>query len=334
LGGQYASSADDAQSVLVETVLAHQQDIEETVTVYGTVAASEESMADISFPHSGQITALQVRVGQKVLRGDPLVTITSDPATLQSYQKAATTLQFAQRELSRMQTLRQQHLATNAQVATSQQAVTDATAALETERKLGNDQSTKSATAPFNGYVAKVMSAPGDRLQANTAIMTLARTDQGVHISAGLKPEDSVRVEPGMRARVAPVLNAQSPLLQGVVRQIGGTVNATTKFVDAWIDVPQSSSLVTGEAVSVAIILSAHQGWVVPRDAVLHDAKGSYIFQVLDGHAKRVEVKAGIETDMSTEISGDFDPSRKIVAVGNYELNDGVAVRENAATSP
>ena len=115
LGFYSASAADEGRSVQVETVLARQQEVQDTVSGYGTVSASEEAMADISFPHAGQLTDLEVRVGQKVRRGDPLVTITSDPATLQSYQKASTSLQFAERESTRMQDLRQQHLATNAQ---------------------------------------------------------------------------------------------------------------------------------------------------------------------------------------------------------------------------
>jgi RND family efflux transporter MFP subunit len=324
-----ALAAAAAPSAAVETVLLRQQELRDVVPAFGTVAASEESMADISFPHSGQITGLKVRAAQKVRAGDPLVTITADPATLQGYQKAVTALDFAKRELQRQQTLRAQHLATNAQVATAQQAVSDATVALETERRLGNDQPTKTATAPFDGYVLQIMSAPGDRLQANTAILKLTRTDQGLRVSAGLKPEDAGRVAPGMPAEITPVLGAQPQPLAGTVRQIGGSINPTSKLVDCWIDIMRAGSLVSGSSASVAIIVSRHQGWVVPRNAVLHDAKGSYIFQVENEHAKRVDVRTGIETNDLTEIAGEFNPSLKVVSLGNYELRDGMAVRES-----
>ena len=85
----------------------------------------------------------------------------------------------------------------------------------------------------------------------------------------------------------------------------------------------------------MVITLSKHYGWVVPRNAVLHDAKGSYIFQIANGHAKRIDVQTGIETDTLTEISGGFNSSLKIVISGNYELSDGMAVREtSSSTSP
>lgn len=324
------AAAADAPSVQVETMAPKQQELRDTIIAYGIVAASEESTIDISFPHSGQITALLVRTGERVRAGDSLVTITADPAALQSYEQAAAALNFAKQELARQQSLRAQHLATNSQVAAAAQAVTNAEVALETERKLGNGESTKTATAPFDGYVVQVMAAPGARLQANTAIMKLARTDLGLRVTVGLKPEDTARVAPGMAAEITPVMAPDAQPARGTVRQVSGTVNATTRLIDAWIDVMGSAALVPGTSVTVSIIISQHRGWVVPRNAVLHDDKGSYVFQVVDGHARRVAVQTGIDTDRLTEISGKFDASLGVVTAGNYELDDGMAVRAAA----
>jgi membrane fusion protein, multidrug efflux system len=330
-----ALGADEAPSVQVATVALREQELGDVVTAYGTVSISEEGMSNISFPHAGQITELNIHAGQKVHTGEPLVTITADPAALQSYEKALAALKFAKRELARQKSLLAQHLVTNAQVAAAEQAFTDATVTLETERKLGNDRPTEVAMAPFDGYVAQLTAAPGDRLQANTAIIKLARTDQGVRITVGLRPEDAVRVVPGMSAQVTPIFLSTSQPLEGTVRQVSGTINATTKLIDAWIDISQSAKLITGTPVSAVINLPRHEGWVVPRSAVLRDDKGSYIFQVANGHAKRVDVKTGIETDQLTEVVGGFDPSLKVVTLGNYELREGMAVREaGSATTP
>jgi hypothetical protein len=86
--------------------------------------------------------------------------------------------------------------------------------------------------------------------------------------------------------------------------------------------------LVPGTAVSVEIVLEQHTGWVVPRNAVLRDGKGDYIFRVTGSKAERVPVKTGIETDQYTEIIGSIDRKSPIISVGNYELQDGMAVRE------
>jgi hypothetical protein len=120
------------------------------------------------------------------------------------------------------------------------------------------------------------------------------------------------------------------------VRQVSGSLNPATKLIDAWIDVKDPASLVPGTSVLVVITSSRHMGWVVPRNAVLQDDKGSYIFQIVNGHAKRINVTTGVETDQLTEIYGGFDSSLPVVSLGNYELQDGMAVRESvlAATNP
>jgi RND family efflux transporter MFP subunit len=316
-------------SVQIETVSLHEELLSETVDGFGSIVTSDEAMVDISFPRAGQIAELRVRVGERVRAGQTLIKIDADPSTLSSYERAVAALEFAKRELERSKSLFAQHLATNAQVAAAQKAFEDATVAIEIERKLGNDQRSWVVTAPFDGYVAQLMVAAGDRIQANTGVLKLARTDRGARATFGLRIDDARRVLPGMKAEVTAVLmNTPSPVA-GIVRGISGTVNPATKLIDAWIDLASSEvALVPGTAVVTRIVLSQHQGWVVPRDAVLHDNNGDYIFQVASGVARRVNVRTGISNDLVTEVSGEFDTGLKVITVGNYELEDGMAVRQ------
>jgi hypothetical protein len=149
-----------------------------------------------------------------------------------------------------------------------------------------------------------------------------------VQVTVGLQPEDAARVQTGMAAEIVPVFTPDSRL-SGVVRGATGTINPATKRLDVWVEIAAGEQeLVPGTAVSVAIVLEQHTGWVVPRDAVLRDGKGDYIFQVTGSKAKRMPVKTGIETDKYTEIIGPIDTKSPIVTVGNYELQDGMAVRQ------
>jgi RND family efflux transporter MFP subunit len=262
--------------------------------------------------------------------GEPLVTITADSTALQNYQQAVAAFNFAEGELARQRSLFAQRLATNSQVASAERALSDAQIAIETERKLGHDKPTEVAKAPFDGFIAAVVAAPGDRLQSDAPILKLSRTDAGLLVTCGLSPEDAAGVAPGMTAHITPVLWSKAQPIEGTVRQLGASLNPTTKLIDVWIAVKEAAALVPGTTVSAAIVRSQHDGWVVPRNAVLDDQNGSYILQVADGRARRVEVETGVETNQLTEISGDFDPTLRVVATGNYELSDGMAVRETA----
>jgi membrane fusion protein, multidrug efflux system len=102
--------------------------------------------------------------------------------------------------------------------------------------------------------------------------------------------------------------------------------------VDLWIDVPGSAeALVPGTSVAVRIAVAERTGLVVPRRSVLHDGQGDYVFQVANGKARRVNVRTGLSTDRVTEVSGPLDAALNVVSLGNYELQDGCAVREAAA---
>jgi RND family efflux transporter MFP subunit len=319
-----------APSVLIETAAPRQQVLKRTVQGYGTVATSEDAVVGVSFLHPGQISRLRVRPGEVVKAGEVLLELSTDPSATLSFQMAVAALDFAKRDLARTKTLLAQHLATNAQIAAAQKAVEDAIAAVETQRKLGNDQKTEVITAPFNGYVTALTVALGDRVQPNTTVLKLAPADR-VQVTVGLQPEDAARVQTGMAAEVVPVFTPDSRL-SGVVRGATGTINPATKRVDFWVElVAAEQELVPGTVVSVEIVIEQHTGWVVPRDAVLRDGKGDYIFQVTGSKAERVPVKTGIETDKFTEIVGPIDMKHAIVTVGNYELQDGMAVRDGGS---
>ena len=302
VSGTGHSQTPPTPSVLIETAALREQVLKRTVQGYGIVATSEDAVIGVSFLHPGQISRLRVRAGEVVKAGEVLLELSTDPSATLGYQTAVAALDFAKRDLARTKTLLTQHLATNAQLAAAEKAVEDAMAAVETQRKLGNDRKTEVITAPFNGYVISLTVALGDRVQPSTTVLKLARTDR-VQVTVGIQPEDAARAT--------------------------GTINPGTKRLDVWVELAAAEQeLVPGTAVSVEIVLEQHTGWVVPRDAVLRDGKGDYIFQVTGSKAERVPVKTGIETDKYTEIIGHIDTKRPIVTVGNYELQDGMAVRE------
>jgi hypothetical protein len=61
---------------------------------------------------------------------------------------------------------------------------------------------------------------------------------------------------------------------------------------------------------------------------VLSDDAGAYIFVIRDGKAHRVDVKAAFADNGWIGISGAIKAGDAVAALGNYELQDGMAVRE------
>ena len=331
LGAAAAAEAPKPSVAITTAPLGHAE-LKDRLKGFGNVTLGEGATSDVSFQHPGQVIRLDAQKGQKVTAGQPLVTVSTDPAAALSYRNALAAQSFAERDLARTKTLLAQHLATNAQVAAAQKALTDAEAALAGEKALGNDKATETVNAPADGFVSMVAVNVGDRIAANVIVLKVSRTDRPPRVTLGLEPDASRRVSPGMLAFVTPVYGNQDVSYRGAIAGTSATLDPATHLIDTWIDVDSHPAvLAVGTNVGVSVILSEHQGTVVPREAVLHDGGGDYVFDVVGGVAHRIDVKTGLQTDKATEILGTFPPDMRVVTVGNYELKDGMAVREASA---
>lgn len=322
-----AAHAGENPSVLVKTEPVHQQALVFELSAYGTVIPDVSSMVNINFPLSGQISRLNVTPGQIVRRGETLFEFVTDPIAANNYAQAESALEFAQGEFVRIKRQFEQQLATNSQLAAAKKALLDAESAARAQKKLGAGIHRDSVTAPFDGVVTALSVTPGDRIQAGKSAVQLARRDS-LRVQMGIQPEDASRVKAGMPVKLNPVFGSLQQL-QGVVGEVHGMINPQTRLVDVFvkIDKAQGRGLVPGMQMRGTIEVRAKKTWVVPRSAVLTDEQGDYIYQNDHGHAKRVNVTS-LDNGRLVGISGRIDPGLPVVVLGNYELQDGMALRE------
>jgi RND family efflux transporter MFP subunit len=316
-------------SVLVRTVPLQQQSMSEVLTAFGQVMTGLD--VAISFPRAGQVSRLLVIPGQRVVRGTPLVTLTSDPNARLAYSQASNAVDFAQGELRRVQALFALQLATQSQVDAASRALRDAQAMLMTQRQLGGATGSATVFAPFEGVVDSVSVSQGDRIQPGAVIMQLGHTDV-LRVRLGIEPTDSPLLRVGMPVTLS-ALDDSSRNVSVAITESQGLVDPKTQLVDAVAMVPASraSFFVVGMHVKATIEVGQHSSFAVPRAAVLTDTTGAYVFQVMGGKARRVNVTAGIESQGMISIAGPVDPKLPIVVLGNYELQDGMQVRAGEA---
>jgi RND family efflux transporter MFP subunit len=317
-------------SALVTTATLHQGPISTTVSGYGTVAAIPGKTQNLTFPQAGLVTEVRVTAGEAVKRGATLITLTNDPAGRMAFQQAETGLTFARAELDRTRQLRTQNLATESQVAAADKAYRDALSALETQRELGAAAPHSELKAPFDGIVLDVPVAPGDRTAAG-AVLARTIANGSVQLLAGFSPQDARRVTPGMPATIQPAGTDSAPI-KAQVTHVQAMVNPTSRLIDIVLepaDHSPSAELLTSEAVYAVITVATNTAWLAPRAAVLRDEAGAYLFLIVDGHAKRINVSTpGAENDQEIAVEGPFDAASKVAVSGAYELEDGMAVRE------
>jgi len=328
-------TAQDGPIAQVKTAPAQRAVIAPKTVVYGTVTLSQESQTVLSLPYAAQITRLHASAGQTVHRGDVLFVARADPGAVLVAEQARNAVVLARGEVERTRVLLAQRLATRSQLAAAEKTLADAEQALAAQRQLGADTGERPVRAPHDGVVVKVVAAQGDRVAPGAVVLQLGHTGAAVpvRVTLGLDPALRRAVPVGAAVAVtslaAPV-GASSAPLTGRVRRVQAAINPQSRLVDTSVELAPGggADLIPGEPVRGVITLTGGEHWVVPRLAVLQDAKGAHVYQVEAGHARRVPVQVRVDDGAHLGVDGALQGGQALVVQGNYQLSDGMAVRE------
>ena len=321
------SSKQQTSTVSVTTETPQRQTFHDSVEAIGSTMGDPHRARTLSLAYGGQIIDVKVAAGQTVTGGQPLLTISADPATRSAYQQAQSALTLARGELQRTESLAAQRLATQSQLAAARKSLADAQTALDAQKAIGGGAPQHVVEAPADGVVTALRVGLGDRVIASAPLLDFTPAHALV-AQLGVQPEEGQKLHAGMPVQLESVYGPPQGF-SGTLRMIGQSVDAQTHLLPAQVELPASvgSMLVAGAAVTAKIHAADFSAWAVSRDAVLNDAQGDYLFQVHDGHAKRVDVKLRSPDGDTVGVLGPIDPQAPIIVMGVYELSDGDAVK-------
>lgn len=324
----FATQQEAAPSVLIKSAILNKQPAGESMTVYGRVMTATGATENISFPRAGQVVRLFVVAGQVVKRGQKLLDFATDQNAVALYHQTKTAEVFARGELMRVEDMAAHQLATQSQLATARKALQDAQANLTAQNRMGNGLEMQQVRASFAGVVSLLSVQQGDRVISGVTVLQLSSVGK-LRATLGVEPEDASRLRAGMPVQVSSVFGNQPPVTARLL-QIHGIINPLTRLVDVDVELQgDTSGLLPGMQVRGTIVLNRSVSWVVPRSAVLRDEQGGFLFQVRSGHAVRVPVTVTTETGNSVAVNGALNSALRVVVSGNYELQDGMLVRES-----
>jgi len=316
-------------SALVETAPVATRTVTESVATFGMLDADPDEVMILSLQHAGLIKRVWVSRGQRVSRDDALLEVTTAPDARMRFLQAQNALDYAQRELNRQERLLQQHLAGKADVEKARQSRDDATAMLDSLKRRGLENTDEIIRAPAVGVVTRLDVAQGERIQADTTALLLAA---GNHVIArlGVEPENLDVIKPGATVTITPVFGSEHKV-ETIVREVHGMIDPATNLVEILVSIPAGAfePVVLGTRVRGEIQLESRDALVVPRSAVLTAAGAAYLYVARDGRAQRISVTKGVEIGELQEVRGALTSGDRVVVSGNYELEDGMAVRES-----
>jgi len=327
--GQLQAAENGEPSVLVKTAPVVSQQLASTIKAFGTLQADPDQVLSLSLPHAGLINRIWIRLGQRVRSGDRLLEIVTSPEARMQYLQARSAVDFAERELERQQRLFEEHLATSAQLDAARRTLQDAKTTMNALEQSGQNVAEETLRSPMDGIVTQLDVAQGQRVQANTTAMLIA-AEHRLIARLGVEAEDLSRIDVGKQVTLSSVFDPDVRIVSEI-REVHAMVDPSTQLVEVLVEIPedQSRQLVLGSRITGLIRVNEKTALTVPRTAVLGDGDNAHVFTVAEGRAVSVPVTVGIEEDSVVEISGAVSAGERVVVSGNYELEDGMAVREN-----
>jgi RND family efflux transporter MFP subunit len=302
------------------------KNISQKVKAYGSVVAQPGKTHSVSVAFETRVRHVLVAPGQFVQEGDPLIQVEASAAAQVQLQQARTAAETARRALTQAEERYKLKLATNQDLDTAKKAAADAQAQLSSLERAGASGE-NFVRSDSTGIVGKVDVQDGQIVPVGGPLVEIVAEDQ-IEVKLGVEAEDLPDLHIDQPITIFPVNNPDQGQVEGKVRLITRRVEPTTRLVDVYVALPAGTKLMLDGFVRAEFARSAKHALVVGRTAVLpNDKKEFVLFTVENDRAKQHTVQIGLENEAEVEISApDLHEGEQVVTVGNYQLEDGMAV--------
>jgi len=309
----------------VQTVPASERELAQTVTGYGQVEFAPGHALSLVVQVESQVVAVLTAPGAQVQAGTPLLQLRPSAQTALDVDRATREAALAAGEEQRLQRLREEGLATDAEAAAARtQAATLAQLRDSLSARSGGGQDYL-LRAPRDGIVDVLTAQPGDLLAAGATAVRLG-DPHALQAHVGLEPDDAAQVVAGAVAHVSVPQAAVEPV-SGRVTAVERRLDKDTRLAAAYVALPPTSTLMVGVQVEGRVVVAVHRGVAVPVAPLVHAEDGLVVYVVAEQKAHRQVVTVGIDDGAYVELLSGVAAGAQVVTTGNHELKDGMTVR-------
>ncbi|MBN9226139.1 MULTISPECIES: efflux RND transporter periplasmic adaptor subunit [Legionella] len=322
----HSKTINKTSSVLVQVATVKQIPIAQTQTTYGIVNAAPEHIKQITIQNEALVQQIFVTQGQHVNKGEPLIKLSTTAKSNLNLENAKIAVDFAQKELDRVEKLRSQFLATNANVQTAKQNLAKSEAVLNNLEQQQQNETGSVFRSDCNCNVVAINIQPGQIVPPGTTLLTYTDTTQA-QIRLGIEYDDLSKVHIGQKVIITPIYN-NALSYSGNISNITDQIDPKTGLIDVIVPLGNASGLIPGSMVEGKILLTEPQKMLaVPRGAVLYENGRAYVFININNIAVKRWVIVGGGNEQFIAIKEGLKLNESVVILGNYELRDGIHLR-------
>src|SRR6267154_4163661 len=310
----------------VQVAKVERKTIAEKVIVYGSVVAQPGKTHSVSIAFEIRVRHILVAPGQFVQQNDPLIEIELSPGAQVQFQQAKNAAEAARKELKQTQDRFNLKLATNQDLSAAEKTARDAEAQLTALQRAGAGGDNR-IHSDISGVIAKVDAQDGQIVPAGGPLVEIVAENE-IEVKLGVEAEDLSAAQEGAPILIVPVNDPTASKVDGSIRLVTRRIDPTTRLVDVYVALPQGTKTLLDGYVRGEILRTEKDTLVVPRSAVLpNESREFEVFTVVNNRAVKHTVKIGAENPQEMQvIADDLHPGDSVVTVGNYELEDGMAV--------
>lgn len=335
--GPAVSASETERTIRVQTELIQPTTFTETVTVTGSLVASDDAV--LSARSSGTIVSL-LSLGRSVNKGATIASI--DPGLANaSVQQAEASLNSAkaQYELAEDAFQRQEPLYRDSvispiefqQVRTQMvQAAAQVNAAEATLKQVQEQLAYTQVTAPFPGRVEAHLVETGEQVAPGTPVVRLVNAYR-IKVVAGIPERYAGEISQGATVTVS-LASYGLPNRQGTVTFVGSAIDAGSRTFPIEIDLTNTDGKLKPEMIATIDVTrqTIDDAIVIRQSAILHDELGSsvYIVDRSSGKAKaaRRTVQVGASGSGRVVITEGLAAGDELIIVGQSNVAPGDAL--------
>lgn len=322
-------------SVTTDTVVLGQVPMKAVVP--GAVVPDQK--ASLSSRIMGYIKTLDVKVGEKVKRGDLLFSVDSTDVNSQiqqaesGYNQAVAALKDAKLDFDRFSKLfaedsvsKQQFDKISLQYQVAQQNLSAAQSGLTQAKAQLNYAYVK---APFDGVVVEKMANAGDLAAPGSPIVMIEN-----HSSLSVQTEVAEDLFAVLRAgdEADILMDGQAGVVKGTIYTLVSAANPKTRTHTVKMSLPEMNTINSGTFARISFKRGERQTILIPGPAVIVRAGIQGVFVVQNDQAYFRMVRTGQVIDGQVEIQAGLNLGDEIVIEGNQSLLNGDKVTKNEKT--
>jgi RND family efflux transporter MFP subunit len=271
---------------------------------------------------SGQIADIPVRPGGKVERGDVLIELDAAQEEL-AVERARLSVNDATAKATRLQSLVASRAVSSVEADQAQNALDAAKVAL---REAELDLARRTVTAPIGGSLGILAVNAGDYVTSQSEIASI--DDRSQILIEFYVPE---RFASGMEVgkQVTAIASARpGERFTGEISAVDNRVDEASRTLRVRARIANSDdTLRAGMSFEVTVGFEGERWPAVDPLAIQWDSAGSYVWQISDGKAKRVDVAIIQRNSDSVLVKAALVPGDEVVTEGVQSVRPGASVR-------